>query len=470
MGLLDGFLGKDWQDPQSQAVMALAGGLLSGNFGQGAKDYGNILAGAKDTEMKRKMLDMQMQNMQSEIEQRKMAQGLAAQKQDTLSKLFGGGTSPGAFVPSADGMGPTMPPSMQQPSGIGALDINKIAQLKAQYGIDLMEPFKWANDPLQMQPGSVVKDRLTGKERVIPKIREGVAADSNGFYSPLPGYADAEASIEGKKAGAVERAKSAYDLVEVPNGDGTTSKMPRTQAVSLLSGGQQQPGFSSADMARIYADAAQRGVTPDIRYTPGAGTFGRTQSPAEQARAVDTAKAEVVQATDDKQKASKFGDFKSQLQIAKTLLNAGPTNSFIGSQADKVAGLVGYAPGGATIANELKTVGGWMMQNIPKAPGAQSDAELRDYKVAAGEVGDDTVPVARRLASLNTVEKLIGLWEDRVNKGVSAGVSAPQSGGATGDFSEKPKAKAPVPMKGMVQGGYKFKGGNPADPANWEKQ
>lgn len=64
MGLLDGFLGKDWQDPQSQAVMALAGGLLSGNFGQGAKDYGNVLAGAKDTEMKRKLIDMQMQEGQ----------------------------------------------------------------------------------------------------------------------------------------------------------------------------------------------------------------------------------------------------------------------------------------------------------------------------------------------------------------------------------------------------------------------
>ena len=35
---------------------------------------------------------------------------------------------------------------------------------------------------------------------------------------------------------------------------------------------------------------------------------------------------------------------------------------------------------------------------------------------------------------------------------------------------DKPKEKAPVPMKGMVQGGYKFKGGNPADQANWEKQ
>lgn len=64
MGLLDGFLGKDWNDPQSSAVLALAGGLLSGNFGQGAKDYGNVLAGAKDTEMKRKLIDMQMQEGQ----------------------------------------------------------------------------------------------------------------------------------------------------------------------------------------------------------------------------------------------------------------------------------------------------------------------------------------------------------------------------------------------------------------------
>ena len=289
MGLLDGFLGKDWNDPQSSAVLALAGGLLSGNFGQGAKDYGNILAGAKDTEMKRKLIDMQMQNMQSEIDQRKIAQGLAAQKQDTLSKLFGGGTSPGAFVPSADGMGPTMPPSMQQASGIGALDINKIAQLKAQYGIDLMEPFKWANDPLQMQPGSVVKDRLTGKERVIPKIREGVAADSNGFYSPLPGYADAEASIEGKKAGAVERAKSAYDFVEVPMSDGTKKMMSREAAQQAL-GGSTQPGQPSAPvslrnsgdasvtpelLAAVEADAASRGGPAPTLIMNGKGkTFG----------------------------------------------------------------------------------------------------------------------------------------------------------------------------------------------------
>jgi len=41
-------------------------------------------------------------------------------------------------------------------------------------------------------------------------------------------------------------------------------------------------------------------------------------------------------------------------------------------------------------------------------------------------------------------------------------------GGASGSWSGGPVPK--VPMKGQVIGGYKFKGGNPADQSNWEKQ
>ena len=99
-----------------------------------------------------------------------------------------------------------------------------------------------------------------------------------------------------------------------------------------------------------------------------------------------------------------------------------------------------------------------MIQNIPKAPGAQSEAELRDYKTAAGLVGDRTVPVPDRLAAVEAVNQFIDLWESRMNKGVTVAPSNP-----------KPEGKPPVPMKGMVQNGYKFKGGNPADQANWEK-
>ena len=116
MGLLDGFLGKDWQDPQSQAVMALAGGLLSGNFGQGAKDYGNILAGAKDTEMKRQMLKLQMDDIAAQAglrsEQANQMKAKAAQEQRIQSIIAGAGkVRPG--MGGTDQVNAALPPEMQ---------------------------------------------------------------------------------------------------------------------------------------------------------------------------------------------------------------------------------------------------------------------------------------------------------------------------------------------------------------------
>lgn len=116
MGLLDGFLGKDWQDPQSQAVMALAGGLLSGNFGQGAKDYGNVLAGAKDTEMKRQMLKLQMDDIAAQAglrsEQANQMKAKAAQEQRIQSLIAGAGqVAPG--MGGTEKVNDALPPEMR---------------------------------------------------------------------------------------------------------------------------------------------------------------------------------------------------------------------------------------------------------------------------------------------------------------------------------------------------------------------
>lgn len=234
-----GLLGNDWEDPQSQAIMALAGGLLQGNFGKGATDYGAVLAGAKDQALRRKMADMQMQNMQSEMEQRKIAAEAAQRKQQLLTDMFSGAKpiSPGAFVPSADGRGPTMPPEMAgKQSGIGNLSIDDIAKLKALGGIDMMDVYKWANDPLKLEQGSTYRDRITSKERYMPKVGEGIAPDANGFYGELPGYGAAQAGIEGTKARAVEGAKAGFDFVQVPQSDGTNRMMSKAQAAQSLGG------------------------------------------------------------------------------------------------------------------------------------------------------------------------------------------------------------------------------------------
>lgn len=110
MGLLDGFLGQGWEDPKSQAVMALAGGLLQGNFGRGATGYADVLAGAKDKELKRKFLEMQMQGMQSDMEMK----GDAAARAKQLRELAGRFQTPATQGRGATGaINSLLPPELQ---------------------------------------------------------------------------------------------------------------------------------------------------------------------------------------------------------------------------------------------------------------------------------------------------------------------------------------------------------------------
>ena len=86
----------------------------------------------------------------------------------------------------------------------------------------------------------------------------------------------------------------------------------------------------------------------------------------------------------------------------------------------------------------------------------------------AAEVGDRTKPVAQRLAAANELKSLQDKYAE-INGGKPV-QAAPQDKprGATGSWGNKPAP--PKPMKGMVRGGYKFKGGDPANQANWEAQ
>lgn len=488
MGLLDVFNSDEGR--LGLGLLAAAGPRSDGaGFGQRLQEGMGSVDAWKQNKAKQAYLDMQLKNMQSEIESRAIAQQQAKAKQDMIASLFGGGMSngnpgtisPGAFTPS-NGMGPTMPQSMNpamnpQKQGIAGMSIDDVAKLKALGGVDVMDAFKWANEPLQLQAGSTYVDRVTKKERMVPKVGEGIAADSSGFYSPLPGYANAQGAIEEAKARATEAVKAGFDPVTItpPNGRpviksrlnllspqpgvtgsgyaGGSRDGANAESIRLIRSELAKPGNSPSDIAGLQREIArlqaQSGIQPD-------GV--ELQSEGEKAASIDAAKANEARNQANKDKATQFKDFRSQLGYAKNLLEAGPTGGGIGSLVDTGLGAFSISTTGGKLAKQLETASAWMIQNIPKAPGAQSEAELRDYKTAAGLVGDKTVPVPDRLAAVDAVNKFIDLWETRMNNGVTVAPSNPKS-------DEKP----PVPMKGMIQNGYKFKGGNPADQANWEK-
>jgi hypothetical protein len=121
-GLLD-FFGNGWDDPKSNAVMALAGGLLDGDFAGGMKGYAQTMAGAGDAKMKRAMQEAQMAKYASDVEMDKQKLTLdqakakrAGEMESLLMGMFkGGAVEPQLAAPNMSVTG--MPPS-GSPTGV----------------------------------------------------------------------------------------------------------------------------------------------------------------------------------------------------------------------------------------------------------------------------------------------------------------------------------------------------------------
>ena len=83
------------------------------------------------------------------------------------------------------------------------------------------------------------------------------------------------------------------------------------------------------------------------------------------------------------------------------------TGSGAGRAFDVTAGFFGYAPPGAIAAASLKPIADLGLKMIPRFEGPQSDKDTASYKQAAGELANDSLPVAIRLAAAKTVVRLM---------------------------------------------------------------
>jgi hypothetical protein len=66
---MEGLLGEGWNDPKSSAMMALAGGLLQGNFGAGVVGASNAYQGMQDSLLKRKLMQQDIQQHDISLQQ-----------------------------------------------------------------------------------------------------------------------------------------------------------------------------------------------------------------------------------------------------------------------------------------------------------------------------------------------------------------------------------------------------------------
>lgn len=91
---------------------------------------------------------------------------------------------------------------------------------------------------------------------------------------------------------------------------------------------------------------------------------------------------------------------------AKSLLGSNPTESGIGAGVDWLGRQIGVASDSSKKAAQLETLSGWMVANVPRMEGPQSNFDILNYQTMAAKVGDRSVPVDERLAALQTLEQL----------------------------------------------------------------
>lgn len=505
-GLLD-FFGNGFDDPKSAALMALSAGLLRRDIGGGLLGANQAFAQAQDGKLKRGLLEAQVDETRAQADERRAKIAASQANAEGMQRLlYGGGGSVGGGggQPQAS-LGAGAVGGEQGPGGLiarakamGIPDDAIKADLLTNGGKGIAEMlFKRGTPDMQVSNGFAYdKNSLgagfmpslttsttgqTSMTRIGPDGLPVVSAP-RGAMETYQGYRDAD-----------EGAKARMDPVKVWNpATGREEFQPRSTVLGnqpprqMPQGSGAPPSQSPSntgpitgnfvgDPAKIMEDilqirdpkeranamaAFQEQSKRTQGFTQGGG-FAAGPSMQEQAAAaaakVGAERSATLTADRDAARTSrtdKAGDMLDMVTRAKTLLEYGdPTASGIGALLDKGAAFVGKTTQGAQSAAALENIAGALTMSVPRMEGPQSNLDQKLYESMAGKVGDRTLPVAERKAALAEVERL-----QKKYAGVSQGESA------------APSRNLPQPMKGMVRNGYRFKGGNPADPSSWEKQ
>jgi hypothetical protein len=97
----------------------------------------------------------------------------------------------------------------------------------------------------------------------------------------------------------------------------------------------------------------------------------------------------------------------SVLSDAEKILRKGSaTASGLGAARDVALNVAGISTPAAEDAARLKALSGWLVANVPRMEGPQSNFDVQNYREMAGQVGDSTLPIAQRMAALQQVRML----------------------------------------------------------------
>ena len=175
-------------------------------------------------------------------------------------------------------------------------------------------------------------------------------------------------------------------------------------------GGGASPYFTPVQTAQgiMSFDSRTGRIVPlvgqDNRPIVGAAFDPSTQGSITGAR--EEARTRVESNAEARKNVSRADEMLGQLSDAEILLRSGPTQSGVGAAVDVAGRIVGFSPKSAQVASQLETLSGWLVSNVPRMEGPQSNYDVQVYREMAGRVGDRTIPVNERLAAIRTLRGL----------------------------------------------------------------
>jgi hypothetical protein len=390
-----------------------------------------------------------------------------------------------------------------------------------------LDILKYRNDPQQRAGGNYYVNPVTGSQEYFAKLPDGMTPDGQGGARVMPGFAKGQADIAGATTAAQEGAKDQFAMPTTVNLPGGPRLMLPSQARAMAAGGTQGPAPALPGPAGMPSPAAsgysnlapQAGVTGRFVGDPADVIEGisKIKDPQEQANAL-AAFAQQMRAA-----GGKLPPVPAQGQGAPGIALQTPADAKVAEERGAAAinaakiqestkpllaaidqalainqkvpyGPFGIAEGKRNLSNlpivgdgeAAKYAGQWdqlmgqnIMNGIASSGLGRMDIPIVNAIKAANGIPMENHPAARE-QMLRTLRTLVQ------NHATSAGnivpalnepgattntTSAPMqsAGGAPAPIAAKTPAP-PVPMKGMIRGGYKFLGGDPASPNSWEKQ
>ncbi len=459
---VDNFFGNSFDDPKSQAVMALASGLMGGDWRKGVNGYLGAMGTAGEYNSKKQLQQAQMQEMMVKAAAEKQKMEMDAKKNKMLMDMLGGGqpsqaSSSGLLGDSAPQGG--LLGGGAQGGGDPFAGVDKRALMLDYLQNGGKNMGGWINDTTKPNwvnmGGNLVN---TNAPNFNGGFQAGIKIDESGraiMHQPdgkggvivgaAPGSFDTFAAFKGIEAGnkpikvynpetGREEYVSESTVLNAAKQPAAPRPMQQTAPSGAYNGyaGNSRANADAGAIEVLQSEINNPKTTPEnkaaamrelqrIRPTQGAqsGAFAAAPSQMEMAQAkateaalVDTAKANVVRDTGRQGEQKRQGQLGAGVDRAIELLNQKPTASGGGALMDSAANFFGSSTKGADTASKLDTLSGWLVSNVPRMEGPQSDKDVLSYKTMAAEVGDRTKPISQRLAAAQELKALQAKYAD----------------------------------------------------------